>query len=394
MSILKFLVSNSETLQTLQQFLSDYWERAQGTGLGLAQIDDLFMLFVIIRFVILAVRYNLITSFIMTVISTAAGYVWYSNFLNTIFIYENAFYKNSLTYRLALDISQLKVILQTKVQKEGYQIRLSNPIGIITYALVNGSIYEGNRIDPLAMSVTKIPEDFIIDLSLFKSNAIITKPSIISGYYYMHRKIIPVLLRLFIKGYDQFTTYGFYTYMTRVNRRYCPYLLRWHWSMVIVSGFFQTFFMYVAHRMTMYVESFLLPILKEGQRLHIVIPYRVFELQLFTVANFTLIMFQIGFQLYSMFHAVNGQYYYVPFLTENTEMHVGRRDINSIYSGGHTAWQNPTEKSTFIIPKLWYGWFGRGTKRPNLIVYLIRRFIFRPIYRFTRKLLRFGRKKK
>ncbi len=82
-----------------------------------------------------------------------------------------------------------------------------------------------------------------------------------------------------------------------------------------------------------------------------------------------------------MLHALCGQYFYFPFLTENTELHVGLRPKDSIYSGGHTIWQN---KRAYIIsrqassklkkyrfstirevysklPRLWYGWLGRGT---------------------------------
>ena len=121
------------------------------------------------------------------------------------------------------------------------------------------------------MSVTKVPVDLSVDLNFLNMNAgTLTKKSIESGYYYMHRKIIPLALRLFLKGFDQFTTYGIYTYMTRVNRRYCPYLVRWHWTMVIISGFFQGFLVYVAGRMTLYVEHVILPIIREGQRLYIV----------------------------------------------------------------------------------------------------------------------------
>lgn len=381
----------------VQEFISNYWERAQDTGIGLAQIDDLFILLSILRFILLAIRYNIVTSFIITAISVVAGYVWYSNFLAALFTYENAFYKYSLTYRLGMDTSQLKQILTTKVQKEGYQIRLSNPIGIICYAIVNGSIHEGHRIDFIAMSVTKVPVSLSVDISfLGKHLGTLTKHSIESGYYYMHRKIIPLVLRLFLKGLDQFTTYGIYTYMTRVNKRYCPYLVRWHWTMVLISGFFQGFLVYVAGRMTMYVEHVILPAIKEAQGYYIIIPHREFELQLFSVLNFTLVLCQIGFQIFSMYHAVCGQYYYAPFLTDNTEMHVGLRDTNSIYSGGYTAWQNRSEKRKYFrfIPKIWYGWFGRGTKKPNLIEYVIRKFIFRPIYRFIKKLLRFGRKKR
>jgi hypothetical protein len=42
-------------------------------------------------------------------------------------------------------------------------------------------------------------------------------------------------------------------------------------------------------------------------------------------------------------HAIWGQYFYIPFFVENTELHIGPRPKNSIYSGGQ-AWQDPEEK--------------------------------------------------
>lgn len=382
-----------------QQFLSDYWERGrfQHTGIGLAQIDDLLILIILIRLILLVFRYNIPTGIRITLASVVAGYIWYSSFVSALVTYEAVMYKNSLTYRLGMDIAQLKQILRAKVQKDGYQIRLTNPIGIITYALANGSIHEYHRIDFISMSVTRVPEDFSRRLGFSEDAFVLDKYHIESGYYYLSRKILPIVFRAIIKMYDQFATFGLYAYMTRVNKRYCPYLVRWHWTMTIVSGFFQGYLVYVAARMTMYTYFCILPLITESQRLNIVVPYREFELSFIVTANYGIVMCQLGFQVYAMLHAVCGQYFYTPFLTENTEMHVGKRDINSIYSGGFTAWQNRNEKTKSIFPKLWYGWFGKGTKNKHVkssILFRIVSFIFKPIFIFVRKLLRFGRKKK
>jgi hypothetical protein len=39
-----------------------------------------------------------------------------------------------------------------------------------------------------------------------------------------------------------------------------------------------------------------------------------------------------------------GSIFLFPFFVENTELHIGPRPKNSIYSGGNTAWQDPEEK--------------------------------------------------
>jgi len=60
-------------------------------------------------------------------------------------------------------------------------------------------------------------------------------------------------------------------------------------------------------------------------------------------------------------NAIQGQYFYVPFLVKNTELHIGKRPINSIYSGGATPWQDPKEKNKST--KLWYNWITRILQR-------------------------------
>jgi hypothetical protein len=39
-----------------------------------------------------------------------------------------------------------------------------------------------------------------------------------------------------------------------------------------------------------------------------------------------------------------GSVFLFPFFVENTELHIGPRPKNSIYSGGQTAWQDSKEK--------------------------------------------------
>jgi hypothetical protein len=50
------------------------------------------------------------------------------------------------------------------------------------------------------------------------------------------------------------------------------------------------------------------------------------------------------------------------FFVENTELHIGPRPKNSIYSGGKQHILKKRKKFKPIIPKLWYGWIGKGTK--------------------------------
>jgi hypothetical protein len=87
-------------------------------------------------------------------------HLWYSTFISTLFVYENALYKNALTFRLGVDANQIRRMLQAKVMSSSYQIRLTNPVGIMIYALGTGSVYDGHRIDPISMFMSSIPEGF------------------------------------------------------------------------------------------------------------------------------------------------------------------------------------------------------------------------------------------
>ena len=82
--------------------------------------------------------------------------------------------------------------------------------------------------------------------------------------------------------------------------------------------------------------------------------------------QFTVIAMFI-FNLYGMLHAFSGQYFYVPFFTENVELNVGPRTPESIYSGGSTAWQDKDMNTSY---QFWFGWFGRGTDKPSIITLL------------------------
>jgi hypothetical protein len=84
------------------------------------------------------------------------------------------------------------------------------------------------------------------------------------------------------------------------------------------------------------------------------------------------VLTHIGLIIFGLFHAIWGQYFYFPFFVENTELHIGPRPKNSIYSGGQTSWQDPKEKNVNrLFPKLWFGWFGRGSKGDFQFIYSI-----------------------
>lgn len=361
------------SLDSLRLTVENFWLQIRETGLGLTEIDNLLIIIILVRLLVLIIRYNIFTAFLITGIGVIAGYLWYSTFISTLFVYENALYKNSLTFKLGVDANQIRRIMQAKVMNSSYQIRLTNPVGICIYALGTGSIYEGHRIDPISMFMANIPESF-------------PKYDWIEGTYYLfYRKIIPITTRAILDFIDAFTSYAVYTVITRVNKRYCPYLIRWHWTLIIILKFFEPYITYLIYRINDYSYNILYPQILKSKEYGITLTQPAFEMQLLDYICFTIIIIHLSFLLFAMLHAVCGQYFYIPFFTENVELHIGERNKMDKYSGGYTAWQDGKESpTTGFIPKLWYGWFGRGTNNDtDLIPTIIRSItnLFKPIFK-------------
>lgn len=353
--------SSAFSLETLRLVLENYWEKIRDSGLGLSEIDDLIVLIIVVRLIILIIRYNVSTSLIITSISIVAGYLWYSTFVSTLFVYENTLYKNSLTFKLALDTNQIRRVLQAKIASSSYQIRLTNPVGVCIYALGSGSIYESHRIDPISMVMANIPEDF-------------PKYDWIEGTYYLfYRKILPVTMRAILDFIDAFTTYAVYTVITRVNKRYCPYLIRWHWTLLIILKFFEPFITYLIYRINDYSYNIVYPKFVKADQLGLSSFQLNFEMEFLNYICFTIIILHLAFLVFAMLHALSGQYFYIPFFTENVELHIGERDKLDPYSGGYTAWQDEKTGSNKTF-KLWYGWFGRGTVNQNTLLLRIMKY--------------------
>jgi len=368
------ITASSRFEDNFSLMIINYWERIQSNGLGLAQIDDLIVFIVIVRLIVLSIRYNIITAFTITGIGIIAGYLWYSSFVSLLFIYEHALYKNSLTFRLGIDITQLRRVMEAQIQNSNYQIRLTNPIGVMTYAIGKGSLYEGHRIDIISMIISKIPDQFF-------------RQDIECYYYLFYRKIIPITIRLILDFIDLFTAYAIYAFMTRINKRYCPYLIRWHWTLLLIFKFVEPFIVYLNYRIVDYSYKIVYPSLVNAQTLNLSIFSQNSEMLFLKLTCFIIITCHLSFVLFGMFHALCGQYFYVPFFVKNVELHIGPRNKYSIYSGGYTSWQdsNPTKKSRFI-PKIWYGWFGRGTKNQNNFFVRLSNLIYSFIKKVIKKI--------
>jgi Uncharacterised protein family len=376
---LNFEPSTNVSLTTFRLILEGLWEKVQD-GLTLADIENVLFFILFIRFIILALRYNLKTSFYITCIGLFAGYLWYRHLIDLISMYRSVLLKLPFLHKLGMDAVQLRSLHRQMVLtdlKLGENAHWYNPGQILYYAFTKGIINvdpeTGLRyyIDPISMFISNLPEP--------------NKSSILPLYYKVYNKIIPKIYDICSKFWTQLSGVAAYAVITRIGKRYCPYLVRWHWTFLLIIGMVEQIFIYFIYRVYYFQTFVLIPQTKSyGDYAD---PNLVLQINILNGIIACVVLAHIGFIIFGLFHAIWGQYFYVPFFVENTELHIGPRPTNSLYSGGQTAWQDPKEKEknlNRLFPKLWYGWFGRGTKDGwNLL---------NPFTQFLKKIMKIIRK--
>lgn len=353
-SVSNFESSTDISLETFHLIVEGLWEKIQN-GLTLADIENVLFFILFIRFIILAIRYNLKTSFYITCIGLFAGYLWYRHLIDLIMMYRNVLLKLPFLHSLGMDAIQMRSLNRQMTLtdlKLGENAHWYNPGQIIYYALTKGIIHidpeTGLRyyIDPISMAISNVQEPY--------------QSKIFPLYYRIYNKIIPKIYDICSKFWTQLSGVAAYAVITRIGKRYCPYLVRWHWTLLLIIGMVEQIFIYFIYRVY-YFQTFVLIPQTEG--LDSIDPNLVLQISILNGIIACIVLTHIGFIIFGLFHAIWGQYFYVPFFVENTELHIGPRPKNSIYSGGQTSWQDKEENnSNRLFPKLWFGWFGRGSK--------------------------------
>ena len=362
----------------ISNVIQELWQQIQN-GLTISDIENSLFFIVFVRFIILTIRYNLKTSFYITWIGIFAGYLWYRHLIDLIGTYRSMIIKLPYLRNLGIDAAELRFTSQQIVLTDittNENIHWYNPGKLIYYAFLKAIIKTDLKtgfkyyIDPISMFIANLNES--------------EKTNLLPIYYKVYNKIIPNLFLGVSKFWTQLSGIAAYAVITRIGKRYCPYLVRWHWTFLLIIAFIEQILIYLCYRI-FYFESNILMTQAEflGTSEN---PSLLFQINLLNSILSSLISFHIGLILFGLFHAIWGQYFYFPFFVENTELHIGPRPKNSIYSGGKTAWQDEKEKNIDqVLPKLWYGWFGRGTKNnwnplfafQNLIKNIIRKLYLR-----------------
>ena len=351
---------SSETFRLITQGL---WEKIQD-GLTLADIENVLFFILFIRFVILAIRYNLKTSFYITCIGLFAGYLWYRHLIDLISMYRSVLLKLPFLHKLGMDAVQLRSLNRQMALtdlKLGENAHWYSPGQVFYYAFTKGIVNidqeTGLRyyIDPISMSISNLQEP--------------NKSNIFPLYYNVYNKIIPKIYDICSKFWNQLSGVAAYAVITRIGKKYCPYLVRWHWTFLLIIGMVEQIFIYFIYRVYYFQTFVLIPkaelIGKTGTTYDSFIDPNLFlQINVLNGVIACVVLSHIGLIIFGLFHAIWGQYFYIPFFVENTELHIGPRPKNSLYSGGYTSWQDREEKEknlNRLLPKLWYGWFGRGT---------------------------------
>jgi hypothetical protein len=284
-------------------------------------------------------------------------------------MYRSILIKLPYLNRLGIDAVQLRSLNRQIVLtdlKLGDNVHWYNPGQLIYYAFTKGIINvdtdNGIRyyIDPISMIISKLDD--------------LKNPKIITLYYTIYNKLIPQIFEACRKFWIQLSGIAAYAVITRIGKRYCPYLIRWHWTFLLIISFFEQILIYFIFRVS-YFQSFVLIPQTQNSETYI-------DQNLILQINFLnglLIFFvslHLGLIFFGLFHAIWGQYFYFPFFVENTELHIGPRPKTSIYSGGNTAWQDEKDKNIQrFIPRIWYGWFGSGTNQTWGIIQSLKKWI-------------------
>lgn len=374
-TILNFELSMNASVQTFRSIFEILLKRIQ-TGLTLSDIENALFFIIFVRFLILTIRYNLKTSFYITSIGLFAGYLWYKHLIDIILLYRNVLLRIPFLSGLGIDAIEMRSTTRQFTLGEG-----NEDLNLKVYeSLANGATRKSidfvtsdaevtYYIDPISMIVSNVNETY--------------RSKIWPLYYQIYNEIIPKIFSICAKFWTQMSGIVAYVFITRIGKKYCPYLIRWHWTFLIVLGFVEQSLVSFVYRMVYFQTYILIPkatIFTNSLGL----TYQINALNF--LIGFTLFA-HIGFIIFGLFHAIWGQYFYFPFFVENTELHIGPRPRNSIYSGGQTAWQYPDEKNiNRFFPTLWFGWFGHGSNNPTY--YYKKKITRKVIKRFIKKFFR------
>ena len=274
-----------------------------------------------------------------------------------------------------------------------YESLYSNPNEII-FQLVHNKVIEFLR-SFIQLRVV-IKDDHIEYINFYKdplslaltSNGLYKQDNLIGLSHFVGYEII-------LKGLFATLSYMADTYLSMFlfqsfNRRlkdFMPYLIRWHWTThFLCQMLYQQIFLvlcitlqtWLHDEYQVYVEELFLK--KDPNA----------ELQMLLYASLDTLVtglqtLYVPFAMFAGLHAIFGQYFYLPGITSHVELHIGRREDNSVFAGGSMDWQ----KYAYADRKfMWYGMLGRGRDK-RFILFSFFDFIKNLLIKFFKKFILF-----
>ena len=318
------------TPPTYREVLLNKFHQITTIGFTIDEFQKAMVLICLIRFIIYSIKYNPITSFKICAIGTISCFLW-AYALNDCIRY----YYTYLKYWPLLTRIEWEDIDFARAAN----IRAADRVASIQLKKLTGEIpiYHFEWIKPLfKMMPAQISH--------------ITDPI----YEYIRKDLYSVIKAIYKAHIRRYIPFISYIAIVRVGKKYCPYHIRWHGTFVTLYNQFIGICFDSAERAHKMIFETLIP---QG---------RYEEAANMRIYLGALAFVHISFVMYAMLHAIFSQYFYVPFIVQNVELHIGPRPTKSIYSGGYTAWQ---DEFVFYdikfgqMMRLWWGFLGRGVKK-------------------------------
>ena len=398
-------------------------------GLSIEAFGIILQVISLIRLIILSIRFNIPTGLVMVIISYLASYAYYIDLIcelkdlskdvlrmiygfpynrritNEIIGIKNLYFKNtrSLFYpvqNLVANVLEVttyqKENIYTDSEAEAFKEFYNDPLSLVARIVFQ-------KMDSFYLIVMRrLPENWryykLVDNALKG-----TFSYAFASYYYIIEQIITPTVKFTLNLGFQSRYFILYMYIVRRGKEWMPYLIRWHWQLILVMEPLKKCHVTVIRRIGKYVRAVLRPNYRTAKReldiwqmfykknrpwveeidLQANLEMARFKLEIAYTCQYFLILVFISCYVYAALHAVCGQYFFIPVLTQNVELHTGyRRDSLSVYSGGYTSWQDLDDSVRWR--KMWHGVLGRGTDNAPLIL-----IIFDFIKNLLVKLFRF-----
>ena len=224
--------------------IQSIWEHYQH-GLGFVDIENIALFILVIRFIFLSKKYNIKTGFFITCIGLGAGYLWYMHLRDLAYYYMRTLWMCPLTHNLAYDFSEIFYQQRSEFSKAGTRFDSNSFYGPAVRAFTDITSNDNYRYDPISMLWSYLPTDI-----KFLSDKV---------YYFITLKAIPQTYRFIDTQITNLSGMLWYTFIVRINKRYCPYLLRWHWTFLIGLEFLERPFIFVQDRLIYYLNNILIP---------------------------------------------------------------------------------------------------------------------------------------